>query len=166
MSNCAMQYVWSDYCPETMGFVESWLDESAIKSTGMDEGFHDFYAYWANEDGCTVGENFWCKVATENGEPFAVIAFCLHEDTVMIMEVLVAPERRGQGKGTKLLRELLCHKEIIGFTVQKSEAVIYPGNIASQRAFEKAGFTYHHSQKDEDGESTIYVYENSSLDTI
>ena len=47
-------YVWRDYHPKTMGYIESWLDESAIKSTGLDEGFCSFYEYWASEDGFVV----------------------------------------------------------------------------------------------------------------
>lgn len=57
-----MNFTWRDYHPETMKYIENWLDESAVKSTGLDDGFHDFYEYWANEDGFVVGENFWCKV--------------------------------------------------------------------------------------------------------
>ncbi len=32
-----MKYVWRDYNPETMGYIEKWLDETAVKMTGMDE---------------------------------------------------------------------------------------------------------------------------------
>ena len=60
-----MEYVWHDYNPKTMWYIESWLDENAIQATGLDEGFNSFYEYWANEDGFTVGENFWCKVVFE-----------------------------------------------------------------------------------------------------
>lgn len=160
MSNHSMNFVWCDYNPETMGYIESWLDESAIKSTGLDEGFCEFYEYWANEDGFVVGKNFWCKVVFEIDEPFAVIAFGLHDHKIIIMEVLIVPEKRGQGRGTRLLKELLNCKEIIGFTIQESEAVIFPGNIASQKAFENAGFEYHHNHKDENGDSMNYVYVN------
>ena len=45
MSNDTMDYVWRDYNPKTMGYIENWLDESAIKLTGLDEGFCDFYEY-------------------------------------------------------------------------------------------------------------------------
>lgn len=158
-----MNFVWCDYDPATMRFIENWLDESAVKSTGLDEGFLDFYEYWAKEDGFVVGENFWCKVAFENDKPFAVIAFGQHEDKTIIMEIVIAPEKRGQGKGSQLLKELLENEEIIGFAIQKSEAVIYPGNIASQKAFENAGFRYHHNHKDGDGDSMYYVYERDSL---
>lgn len=161
MSNDTMDYVWHDYDPKTMRYIESWLDESAVESTGLDEGFCSFYEYWAGEDGFAAGENFWCKVAFENDQPFAVIAFCRHEHKINIMEVLIAPEKRGQGKGSKLLKELLNCKDIIGFTIQESEAVIYPNNIASQKAFENAGFRYRHSIKDGNGDSMNYVYERS-----
>lgn len=161
-----MNFVWCDYNPETMGFIENWLDESAVKSTGLDEGFRDFYEYWANEDVFVAGENFWCKVVFEKDKPFAVIAFCQHETKIIIMEVLITPDNRCQGKGSKLLKELLNNEEIIGFAIQKSEAVIYSTNIASQRAFENAGFTYHHNHKDGNGDSMYYVYESRSLSAI
>jgi RimJ/RimL family protein N-acetyltransferase len=149
-----------------MSFVENWLDESAINSTGLDEGFRAFYEYWSKEDGLIPGENFWCKVTFEEDTPFAVIAFCQHEHKIIIMEVLVAPEKRDQGKGSTLLKELLNSKEIVGFEIQHSEAVIYPNNVASQRAFENAGFIYHNNHKDENGDSMHYIYEDKSLSAI
>ncbi len=152
-------YVWRDYEPNVMHYIEYWLDESAVKSTGLDEGFCAFYEYWASEDGFAVGENFWCKVVFENDQPFAVIAFCRHENKIIIMEVLIDPEKRGQGKGSRLLKELLNCKEIIGFSIQKCEAVIYHDNIASQKAFENAGFKYHHDHKDENGDSMNYIFD-------
>ena len=114
-----MNYAWYDYNPNTMSFVENWLDESAVKFTGLDKGFSDFYEYWAKEDGFVLGKNFWCKVTFENDKPFGVIAFCQHERKTVIMEVLIAPDKRGQGKGSLLLSELLESEEIIGFAIQK-----------------------------------------------
>ena len=64
----------------------------------------------------------------------------------------------GQGLGGKLLQELLAGEEIIGFAIENAEAVIFPSNIASQKAFEKAGFRYHHAH--EDGDAFYYVYES------
>ena len=90
--------------------------------------------------------------------------FCLpgilHEHTILIMEIVVDPQERGRGVGTQLLKELLGDKEMIGFVIQKSDAVIFPSNIASQKAFENAGYQYHHTY--EDGTAMYYVYEGSS----
>ena len=155
-----MQYIWHDYDPETMGFVESWLDEAAVRSTGLEDGFRDFYEYWAKEDGFAVGENYWCKVVFEEDRPFAVIALALYEGKVTVMELVVAPEKRGQGRGSKLLRELLENEEILGFSIAYGEAVIFLNNVASQKAFEKAGFRYHHTH--EDGDAVIYIYSTAA----
>ena len=153
-----MIFTWIDYIPETMGYVENWLDEYAVRMTGMDDGFRQEYEYWANEDYNTVGENYWCKVVFENGVPFAVIEFGLYEGVVTIMETFVAPEQRGQGKGSKVIKELLENsKTIIGIDIEKAEAIIFPSNIASKNAFENAGFKYHHTH--EDGDAMSYVYE-------
>ena len=152
-----MRFIWRDYDPQTMGYIESWLDADAVRYTGLDDGFRDFYEYWAKEDGYLVGQNFWAKVIFEKDMPFAVISFGLYDDKVTIMEIVVAPKKRGQGYGAKLLKELLEHDEIIGFSILKAEAVIFPENTASQSAFEKAGFYCHHTY--EDGSAMLYAYE-------
>ena len=152
-----MNFDWRDYNPETMGYVENWLDEYAVRMTGMDDGFRQEYEYWSNEDCNTVGENYWCKVVFENEVPFAVIEFGLYEGVVTIMETFVAPEKRGQGMGSKSIKELLENsKTIIGIDIENAETIIYPSNIASQKAFEKAGFKYHSTH--EDGDAMTYVY--------
>ena len=107
-----MDLVWWDYAPETMGYIEQWLDDAAVKTTGLDKGFRSFYEYCANEEGYIPGENFWCKVISKDAQPLAVIAFCEYERKVIIMELLIAPEKRGQGMGTEILKELLENKNI------------------------------------------------------
>lgn len=159
-----MNYVWRDYNPNTMGYIENWLDKGAVKSTGLDEGFRSFYEYWAKEDGFIVGENFWCKVVFESDKPFAVIAFCHHDQKTSIMEILVQPEKRDQGCGSKLLKELLQKEEIIGFAIDRCEAVIFPDNTASQKAFENAGFQCQYTY--EDGSALYYVYERDCNNTL
>ena len=155
-----MNFKWVDYNPDTMKYVEKWLDKKAVKMTGMDEGFRDFYEYWAKEDGFVVGENYWCKVVFENEKPFAIIALSLYEGNVGIMEIFVAPKTRGKGKGSKMIKELLNNgKSIIGFDIHKADAVIYTSNIASQKAFSKAGFK--HESTHEDGDAMNYVYEKT-----
>ncbi len=154
-----MNFAWCDYNPETMGFVEDWIDEVAVKMTGIEDGFRQEYEYWSNEDYNVVGDNYWCKVIFENQNPFAVMEFCLHEGCFTIMEIIVAPEVRGHGMGSKSIKELINNaKVIIGMDIQKADAIIFPSNIASQKAFEKADFKYHHTH--EDGDAMTYVYES------
>lgn len=152
-----MNFVWRDYDPGTMEFVETWLDKAAVSATGLDEGFRDFYEYWAAEPGFSPGENFWCKVISQGEEPVALMALCHHEGETNVMELVVAPQKRGQGIGAAVLQELLETEEILGFAVHKSEAVIFPGNTPSQRAFEKAG--YRHRRTHPDGTALYFVYE-------
>ena len=159
-----MGLIWKDYDPGNMGYIEDWLDGTAVRSTGLDEGFRAFYGYWANEDGFLPGENYWCKVVCRDGEPVAVIALCEYEGKVTVMELVVAPRKRGLGLGTKLLKGLLQDGSAIGFVIEKGEAVIFPGNKASQRVFEEAGFRYHHTH--EDGDALYYIYERGSDDQV
>ena len=156
-----MRFVWRDYDPQTMQYIEGLLDESAAASTGLDEGFRDFYAYWKGES-CNLPDNpFQCKVVFCNDEPVAVIALWLHDREATIMEVIVHPQMRGAGVGTQLLKELLHCEEIIGRPIDAYEAVIYPDNIASQKAFEHAGFIYTSTHEDQDGISMKYTYRKS-----
>ena len=128
-----MNFTWHDYNPETMGYVENWLDEHAVRMTGMDDGFRQEYEYWANEDYNTVGENYWCKVVFENEVPFAVIEFGLYEGVVTIMETLVAPEKRGQGKGSKVIKELLEKSKTIMVLILKGRKLLFTQAISHHR---------------------------------
>ena len=131
-----MGYIWYDYEPEKMSFVENWLDDETIRKTGIDDGWHDFHEYWQNEENTVPGENYWCKVVFENGKPFAVVALGMNEGIYNVMELVVNPKERGKGKGTSLIRELMSKSlEIMEKEIMCAEAVIYPSNIASKRAF-------------------------------
>ncbi len=146
-----MKYIWLDYNPVTMSFVEEWLDSETIKETGLDDGWQDFYEYWLNEENTIHGENYWCKVIYESDVPFAVIAIGYHDGKHNIMELVVNPEMRNYGKGTELLKELFGNAaKIVGAEIKTAEAVIYPSNSASQKAFEKAGFEFDHAHEDAD----------------
>lgn len=151
-----MQYKWKDYIPETMDFVECWLDALAVHFTGLDDGWQDFYEYWLNEEHSILGKNYWCKVVYENETPFAVVALGINDGTLIIMELVVKPDMRNKGMGTLLLKELMENgKAILNEDIQKAEAVIYPSNVASQKVFEKSGFIY---GSNEDGDAITYIY--------
>ena len=151
-----MNFVWLDYDPESMDNIEKWLDEAAVQSTGLEDGFRDFYEYWEKEEGYSVGANFWCKVIFQHNKPFAVIAFCSHLSKIIVMEILVAPEKRGRGMGSKVLRELLSWPEWKERGIATCESIIFPDNKASQKAFANAGFRCHHTY--EDGSAMLYIF--------
>ncbi len=157
-----MQFVWCDYS-EDMFFVESWLDAYAVRVTGIDDGWRDFYEYWKSDENTVLGENFWCKTVYENGEPFAVVAVGFHDGVFNIMELLLSPEKRGEGMGIALLKELLSESAaVLGVEIEKAEAVIYPSNPASKRAFEKSGFVF--GSMSEEGDVLYYSYcKNSNI---
>lgn len=151
-----MDFIWYDYNPDTMNYIEDWLDEITVRNTGLDDGFRSFYEYWKNEENFVLNHNFWCKVVLYKNEPIAVITLCLDEYTLKIMELIVSPEKRKMGLGTKIIKEVLTNIKLIGFVVNKSEVIIYPNNIASQNAFQNAGFKYHYTH--ENGDAMIFVY--------
>lgn len=153
-----MKYQWSDYTKEHAALVESWLDDEARELTGMDDGWNEFYEYWENEPDMALGENYWCKVISEQSVPFAVIALTLYEGVLTVMEFLVDNRKRGLGLGSSALCELMASgSEIIGEDIVLAEAVIFPNNKPSQRAFEKAGFRFERAHPD--GDAWYYRYE-------
>lgn len=156
-----MRFDWKDYAADTMPIVEDWLDDYAVRMTGMDDGWRSFHVYWITEGGMTPGKDYWCKVVYDQAAPFAVIAFSLHEGNYHVMELLVKPGMRNNGLGSALLRDLLSDGEtIIGQRIDKATAVIFPNNPASQKAFERAGFVFDHVN--DDGDAWYYCY-NSGL---
>ncbi len=157
-----MKYQWSDYTKEYSALVESWLDDEAINLTGMDDGWEEFYEYWKNEPDMSLGENYWCKVISEQGVPFAVIALTLYEGKLTVMEYLVDSGRRNLGLGSSALCELMeSGLDIIGSDTRLAEAVIFPNNKPSQRAFEKAGFKFSSANPDRD--AWYYRYEKQKI---
>lgn len=148
-------FKWTDY-DTSMSFVEDWLDDEAVKATGLGCGFQNFCERWKCES--ITSENFWCKIVSENNEPFAVIAIGKSEDKYNIMELIIKPTDRYQGKGTLLIKELIANSEkILKQEINYTEAMIFSSNHASQRAFEKAGFMFSHA--DEDGNALYYIFQ-------
>ena len=71
-------------------------------------------------------------------KPIGVVRFEIN-DTI-IVGITVAPSHRGMGLGAKILN-VACNKFWRNYT-SDIYAYIKKGNIASQRIFEKAGFTF------------------------
>lgn len=155
-----MRYHWIDYSCAYRDRVDSWLDVDAKRFTGCDEGFGAFYDYWVNDSETKLGENFWAKIILAGVDPIGVVAFGVWDGIFTIMEFLIRPDRRDRQYGSSALFELLTQSEnIFGRKIYSAEAVIFPGNLASQKAFEKAGFSFHSAHPD--GDAWYYRYRSN-----
>ncbi len=154
-----MHFNWRDYDPQADNFIESWLDSDGAYFTGCDDGWRSYYEYWLNEPDFNLGEDYWCKIAYAGDSPCGIIALSKYQGLVTIMEILVSPNLRGQGIGTKMLAEMLEYSEkIIGKTIEFAKAVIFPDNTASRKMFESTGFTL--DSISDEGDAMYYMYTN------
>lgn len=152
-----MKYDYIDYSSEYKEIVDCWIDEAAKQFTGCDDGFDTYYQYWVNDPETRLGENFWVKIIIEDNSPVGVIVIVLSDKVFTISEFIIRPDRRGEGLGSSALAELLTQSvNIIGVEIKSADAVIFPPNIASQKAFEKAGFKFHSEHTD--GDAWNYIY--------
>ena len=154
-----MRYEWFDYSADDAETVDGWMDEDARYDTGCDDGWDAYITAMCGEDYIRVGENFRCKVIFSEHQPLAAVACYLAEDgTLCVSEFVVRPDVRGRGYGRTILRELLCHADtILGWKLRAAQAVIFPNNKASVRAFEAAGFRFTHAHPD--GDAWYYKYD-------
>lgn len=151
-------FQWVDYESKYAQLIDSWLDEEAVSMTGLDMGWD---AYWlalkedaANYPGCAD----FCKVVFENSMPFAAVCYGIYQNTMTVSEIVVAPELRGNGMGTRVLSELTGIAKGFGpDVVSRITAVVFPQNIASQWAFRKAGF--HLEKKTDDDVDLIFTHQ-------
>ena len=101
------------------------------------------------------------KIISADAFPVGVIAVGLWDAVFTISEFIISPDKRGEGIGSSALAEFLDKsKDIIGLNIKDANAVIFPNNIASQKAFEKAGFVFHYEHPD--GDAWYYRYHKSA----
>ncbi len=153
-----MNFHWITYNIEHKPIVDSWLDDTARRFTAIDDSWADYVQYWEENSDSNKGEYFWSKViADENKIPFGVIAVALSNDVFTISEYIIDPQKRNKGYGSSALKELLSEsKHIFGKKITIANAVIFPSNVASQKAFETAGFKYESTHPDDD--AIYYTY--------
>ncbi len=163
---------WQDYRCEHAALVDSWLDADTVRMTGMDEGFDSFCQYWKKESKPERGEYFWSKLVSENVRPIAVIAYGYYNGTVTVMEIVVDPAVRSQGKGTAVLHEFLKNAAVwIAHPINIFHAVIFQGNTASQIAFYKTGFVLDEKDRERwskaaDDSEILFRYTSEDLPSL
>lgn len=151
-------FLWKDYESKYAQIVDSWLDAEAVAMTGLDDGWEDYWSAVKADSVHFPGCEDFCKIIFEESVPFAAICFGIYQNTMTISEIVVDPRLRGQGRGTQLLAELVqMAKKYESNKVNRVTAVVYPKNVASQKAFQKAGF--HLEKKTEDGVDLIFTYQ-------
>ncbi len=146
-----MKFKWEKYNNSHEELVNSWLDDTAVKFTGIDNGWNEFYSYWMQESEKNDTCEDFCFIVSECDVPFAVIYVAIQLCELTVSECVVAPDKRGKGYGSSVIKELIDNcTALVEKSIVKANAVIYPNNIASQKAFEKAGFTFVSAHPDED----------------
>ncbi len=152
-----MRFKWEKYNNTHEELVNSWLDDIAVKFTGLDNGWNEFYSYWMQEAKTNDFCEDFCFIVSECDVPFAVIYAATKLTELTISECIVAPDKRGMGYGSAAIKEFIDNcTALIEKSIVKADAVIYPNNIAAQRAFEKAGFTFVSAHPD--GDAWNYEY--------
>ncbi len=145
-----MAYSLLPYDPDKhTDLIHAWLDEDARRNTGIDSGadWNEDIAYWQKES----HETFHAYLIG-NPSPVAVVYCFTEPDKLHIGELLVAPEHRGKGIGTSILKYLLYQHT----HCETATAVIFPNNTASIRAFQKSGFV--HTSTHPDGDAAYYTF--------
>ncbi|HLD89002.1 MAG TPA: phosphate acetyltransferase [Candidatus Nanoarchaeia archaeon] len=79
-------------------------------------------------------------IIQDSGEKTGMVRFDIEKNEATI-NINIAPDKRGKGYGTSSLVES-CKYAFENFCITKIIALIKPENIASVRAFEKAGFSF------------------------
>lgn len=146
-----------DYDRLEAKIVDSWLDDEAIRNTGLEDGFDEFFEYWNGE----CGSDFSAKIAEFDGKPVAVVTAAYDNGFVTIQEIIVAPDMRGRGIGTWAINELVEEAPSMYGPIETYEAVVFFDNVPSQKAFEKAGFDKRLHEN-----SDAYIYSKAGTDGL
>ena len=103
----SMTFAWRDYTEADAPMADGWLDEEAIRHTGLDDGFDDCYRYWKEQPEIHMGENLWGKLFSVGDTPVGVCLLGMENGVLTVSELLIDPVKRGNGYGSAALKELL-----------------------------------------------------------
>ena len=152
-----MSYSMIPFDPDLhTALIHAWLDGEARRNTGIQSGenWNADIAYWEKESPDTFH-----AFLIGNPTPVASVYCFTDADKLHIGEILVAPENRGKGIGTAILKYLLYRYT----KCSSATAVIFPGNNASIHAFRKAGFV--HTSTHPDGDAAYYTFYRMKVTT-
>ncbi len=148
---------WVDYEDQHAQIVDSWLDRDTVSMTGLDIGWSAYWQAVQNDALNFPGCKDYCKLVYVGVAPCAVISFGVYQKVLTISEIIVDPRFRGKGIGTRMLLQLVeMARNLVFGSVNVLSAVVYPQNVASQKAFRNAGFQF--ETRTDDGVDLIYTY--------
>lgn len=132
---------WRDYISADAELVDQWLDPDAAAMTGIDSGWDTYWnevkADAVNYPGCRD----FCKVVSISGVSVAAVVFGCYRGDAVISEIVVAPSHRAKGIGSRIIKELVTHCDVwFDEEIKQFCAIIFSQNVASQKAFQNAGF--------------------------
>ena len=144
-SDCKMLWEWAnDIAVRTESFSSAPIGWSQHL---------DWFTRKTNDSSC-----FMFIGLNSNGVPVGQVRFDLDADLAATVGVTVAPVHRGIGYGTPLISRAV--KELFSVSdARKVHAYIKPGNKASIKAFEQAGFHWVEMTKVRGTEALHYVQE-------
>ena len=137
-----MKYQFIDYDPQAHRALDDWQGGDIFRFA-MENGIGGEWQYYIGAKEYHAGYDTFCKVVLLNDRPVAaMIVFCNPDYPVGINPIVVDPELAGQGHGSEVLREFVANiNAILPFHSNLIRVVIDIENIASIKAFAKAGFT-------------------------
>lgn len=129
-----------DAQPEDCDLVFQWANDPVARSASfhMDPITWEEHTLWFGAQFRDEKSVFWIAVTAE-GEPIAQIRFDIREGEAEI-SISLGPDFRGYGWGERLLR-MACRELFRQRKADRIRALVKKDNPASQRSFERAGFT-------------------------
>jgi len=128
-----------------LGILERLTQDPGVTGEFAWLGWHDLLHYrqwWA--DNRLIGDDVGILMVVHGGERLGFVSWHKVQSTpgchYWNIGIALLPEARGRGHGTQAQR-LLARYLFEHTTVHRIEASTEAGNIAEQRALEKAGFT-------------------------
>jgi UDP-2,4-diacetamido-2,4,6-trideoxy-beta-L-altropyranose hydrolase len=100
----------------------------------------------------------------ERGTPLGQIRFDPRDDGDADVNITVAKQQRGCGVGTVLIEDGV-REQVANSDCKRIHAFVKPENIASARAFERAGFTLAGTEKKRGSEALHFVFVSDPLRT-
>lgn len=120
------------------GTLLRWRNDPAVRAMSFNSGVvsPSDHALWLAAKLSDPQTELW--IGEVDGRPIGQVRFDLTDGNVAAVSISVDPDGRGSGNGRSLLTAGMARQ---GLGAETLRAEVRPGNIASLRLFEHAGFS-------------------------